>query len=125
MNRLIVGVAVALATLTAASHASAADMPVKAPRVAYDPCGVARFNGFYVGGNIGAVAYTAIRTDQNEFIDDATNYSSNKIGSHRRRAGRLRLAVLPEGVRHCRRLELDRSADAQTCLFPNILRSSI
>ena len=80
MNRLMIGVALAGATLTAASNASAADMPVKAPRVAYDPCGAARFTGFYAGGNTGAVAYTASRNDLDNFLTDANTYSANKIG---------------------------------------------
>ena len=80
MNRLMIGVALAGATLTAASNAFAADMPVKAPRVAYDPCGAARFTGFYAGGNTGAIAYTASRNDLDGFLTDTNTYTANKLG---------------------------------------------
>lgn len=64
-----------------ADVASAADMAAKARSVStYDPCGVARFNGAYLGGNAGAVAYTALRLDQDHFLADPAEYSSSRIG---------------------------------------------
>src|SRR5262249_31762152 len=38
-----------------------------APKGAGYPCGPQRFNGFYVGGNAGGIAYTSDRNDQDGF----------------------------------------------------------
>jgi opacity protein-like surface antigen len=87
MKKFVVGFAVATALLSIADAASAADMVVKArPAAKHDPCGVARFSGFYVGGNAGAIAYTALRADSDAFIGSALDvgspaeYSANRIG---------------------------------------------
>ena len=80
MNKLLAGLAMASTALTVAGNASAADMPAKAPPVAYNPCGAARFTGFYAGGNTGAVAYTASRSDLDGFLTDTSTYTANNIG---------------------------------------------
>jgi len=79
MKQLIVGVAVAAASFGIAGPVSAADMAVKARPGAYDPCGVARFTGFYAGGNVGGAAYTANRNDLDGFLTDNGAYTSTKI----------------------------------------------
>ena len=80
MNNLFFGVAVASVALSVTGQASAADVPVKAARVAaYNPCGVARFTGFYVGGNVGANAYTAHRKDLDGFLDDNSAWTATDI----------------------------------------------
>jgi opacity protein-like surface antigen len=81
MKRLIVGVVLTAAWFGISGPVSAADMPVKARSGAYDPCGVARFTGFYAGGNVGAVAYTANRGDLDGFLTDNGAYTSTKIGA--------------------------------------------
>ena len=43
-------------------------------------CG-SQFNGFYLGGNVGAVAYTATRTDIDGTFIDNSDFSANKIGA--------------------------------------------
>ena len=40
-----------------------------------------QFNGFYLGGNVGAVAYTATRTDIDGLFIDNSDFSANKIGA--------------------------------------------
>jgi len=64
--------------------AGAADLPMKMPVKAtpFAGCGPARFSGFYVGGNAGAVAYTGIRQDQDGFLAGAqtTDYTHTKLG---------------------------------------------
>jgi outer membrane immunogenic protein len=80
MKRLIVGLAVAAASFGIAGPVSAADMAVKARPGAYDPCGVARFTGFYAGGNVGGAAYTANRNDLDGFLTDNGAYTATKSG---------------------------------------------
>src|SRR5262245_29120197 len=80
MNKFLFGLAIASTAMTIAGSASAADMPTKAPPVAYNPSGAVRFTSFYVGGNTGAVAYTANRNDLDGFLSDTTTYTSNNIG---------------------------------------------
>ena len=51
-------------------------------------CGPPRFNGFYIGGNVGGVAYTAERNDQDGYpIDNAG--SPDRMAASPRRTGRL------------------------------------
>jgi opacity protein-like surface antigen len=70
------------ALLVAVDIASAADMIVKARHAAkHDPCGVARFSGAYVGGNAGAVAYTAIRHDVDRYSGAPADFSANTFGA--------------------------------------------
>lgn len=80
MKSFIFGFAGA-ALLVAVDTASAADMAVKArPAPTQNPCGVARFSGAYFGGNAGAVAYTAIRRDADEYSVVPGAYSGNTFG---------------------------------------------
>jgi opacity protein-like surface antigen len=80
VKRLIFGLILAAASFGSTGLVSAADMPVKArPGPAYNPCAVARFTGFYLGGNAGAVAYTASRGDLDGFLTDNGAYTSTKI----------------------------------------------
>lgn len=46
-----------------------AGLPVKAPAMGY-ACGPARFQGGYVGGNVGGTHYTAARNDNDGFLTD-------------------------------------------------------
>ncbi len=80
-----------------------ASMPTKGPVLAPS---VARFNGAYIGVNGAIVSYTAMRHDQDSYINDNGQYSATKFGYSRRRAGRLRLAVRLTAVRHRRRHQL-------------------
>ena len=57
--------------------AYAASLPVKAV-APLDPCGPQRFNGGYIGGNIGGVSYTADRNDLDGFLTDNGSYSATK-----------------------------------------------
>lgn len=79
----IKSLALAAAFLTAALHtisdASAADIPVKANAPVYDPCGVARFTGFYMGGNVGAAAVTSHRNDLDGFFTDNSGWTATDI----------------------------------------------
>ena len=59
--------------------AYAADYPVKAAAPIYG-CGPQRFNGGYVGGNIGGVGYTADRNDLDGHLTDNGSYSATKAG---------------------------------------------
>jgi opacity protein-like surface antigen len=56
--------------------AYAASMPVKAAPI--NPCGVSRFNGGYVGANVGGVSYTAERNDLDGYLTDNNVYSATK-----------------------------------------------
>jgi opacity protein-like surface antigen len=80
MQRLILGFGGAAAMLIAADAASAADIYKARPAPKSDPCGVARFSGAYFGGNTGAVAYTSVRTDADEYFPVEGNYSATRIG---------------------------------------------
>jgi len=61
--------------------ATAADMPAKsAPAVVRPACGAAQFQGFYVGISGGGVKQIASRTDQDEFLVDASSYNLDKWG---------------------------------------------
>ncbi len=73
-------VSLAVATVALATPSFAADMPVKARAPAAAVCGN-QFNGFYLGGNVGAVAYTATRTDIDGTFIDNSDFSANKIGA--------------------------------------------
>ena len=73
VKSLLLGTA---AGLVAVAGAQAADMPVKAAPV--NPCGVSRFNGGYVGGNVGGVSYTAERNDLDGYLTDNNVYSATK-----------------------------------------------
>jgi opacity protein-like surface antigen len=73
-------VSLAVATVALATPSFAADMPVKARAPAAAVCGN-QFNGFYLGGNVGAVAYTATRTDIDGLFVDNSDFSANKIGA--------------------------------------------
>lgn len=53
---------------------------LKRARAKHDPCGTARFSGAYFGGNAGAVAYTAIRRDTDEYSVVPGEYSANTFG---------------------------------------------
>ncbi len=73
-------VSLAVATMALAAPSLAADMPVKARAPAAAVCG-SQFNGFYLGGNVGAVAYTATRTDIDGTFVDNSDFSAAKIGA--------------------------------------------
>jgi len=66
----------------AATSALAADMAVKAPRPAPCPCAcdAAQFDGGYIGISGGAVKHIANRTDQDEFLVDASTLVTEKWG---------------------------------------------
>lgn len=53
--------------------------PVAAAPVPYAG-GPGRFSGFYVGGNVGGVSYTSVRTDQNSYLVDNAEYTQTKTG---------------------------------------------
>lgn len=81
MKKLVTGFTLVAVLLSVADLASASDMAVKArPAPKYDPCGVARFSGAYLGGNAGAIGYTALHTDPDKILSDSADYSGNKIG---------------------------------------------
>ena len=50
------------------------------PQAPLHPCGPARFNGGYVGGNIGGISYTALRQDRDTYISDTGDYFPTKSG---------------------------------------------
>lgn len=58
-------------------NAYAASFPVKGADPVF-PCGPARFNGGYVGGNVGAVSYTADRSDLDGLLTDNGGWSATK-----------------------------------------------
>jgi len=66
----------------AATSAVAADMAVKARPVApcNCTCDAAQFDGFYIGISGGGVKHVANRTDQDEFLVDASTYVTEKWG---------------------------------------------
>jgi outer membrane immunogenic protein len=70
----------AVATLAFGSMAGAADLPTKgpAPVVQAPPC--AQFGGFYVGGNVGGVSYTAHRNDDDGYFVDNAGHTLTKSG---------------------------------------------
>src|SRR5207247_2566120 len=43
-------------------------------------CGPAQFSGGYVGGNVGGIAYTGSRQDQDQFLIDNTDNTHTKLG---------------------------------------------
>jgi outer membrane immunogenic protein len=53
--------------------------PVAAAPVPY-AAAPGRFGGFYIGGNVGGVSYTAVRTDQNGYLVDNAEYTQTKTG---------------------------------------------
>ncbi len=77
MRNLVAGIAGAV-LLLGAGAASAADKV--RPVTNADPCGVARFNGAYLGASIGTAAHTALRTDADEYFPVEGNYSATRIG---------------------------------------------
>jgi opacity protein-like surface antigen len=79
IKNLTVAAALLTAAINITSTASAADIPVKARGPVYDPCGVARFTGFYVGGNVGAAATTSHRNDLDGFFTDNSGWTATDI----------------------------------------------
>jgi outer membrane immunogenic protein len=70
----------AVAILSFGGMAAAADLPAKvaAPVVQAPPC--AQFGGFYVGGNVGGVSYTAHRNDDDGYFVDNSGHTLTKSG---------------------------------------------
>lgn len=84
MRRLILSSVAAVATCVGCP-AGAADLPAKMPLKAapFVGCGPARFSGAYIGGNVGAIAYTGVRQDQDGFLaaGTVTDYTHTKLGA--------------------------------------------
>ena len=64
--KITVWFAVAGAALGIQGVASAADIAKARPAPTYNPCSNARFGGAYLGGNAGAIAYAATRSDRDQ-----------------------------------------------------------
>jgi opacity protein-like surface antigen len=79
IKSLTVAAAFMTAAFSTISDASAADIPRKAKAPVYDPCGVARFTGFYVGGNVGAAAVVSHRNDLDGFFTDNSGWTATDI----------------------------------------------
>ena len=78
--KITVWFAVAGAALGIQGVASAADIAKARPAPAYNPCSNARFSGAYLGGNAGAIAYAATRSDRDQYFVSTYEYSLSAIG---------------------------------------------
>ncbi|XIA63600.1 outer membrane protein [Bradyrhizobium sp. TZ2] len=78
--KITVWFAVAGAALGIQGVASAADIAKARPAATYNPCSNARFSGAYLGGNAGAIAYAATRSDRDEYLVGTDEYSLSAIG---------------------------------------------
>jgi outer membrane immunogenic protein len=70
-----------VAILAIGSAAGAADLPRKGPApVVMPPPPCAQFGGFYLGGNVGGVAYNAHRNDDDGFFVDNAGHTITESG---------------------------------------------
>ena len=79
MRKLLMTLSAAVCLLTPATAAFADLSYQGCCPTAYTPCCEEYFSGFYVGGNVGGISYTAHTTDRDEFLVDAATYTSNDI----------------------------------------------
>jgi opacity protein-like surface antigen len=79
MKKFVAALAFAAFAISVAGQASAADLPRKAPAVVHDPCGIQRFSGVYVGGNVGGIAYVPTQEDLDGFFTDNSGWTAHDI----------------------------------------------
>ena len=79
MRKLLMTLSAAVCLLTPATVAFADLSYQDCCPTAYTPCCEEYFSGFYVGGNVGGISYTAHTTDRDEFFIDGASYTSNDI----------------------------------------------